>query len=426
MDLIINNPYFNELKDKRLNLLHEQNIEGIMLLEYELIPDYSTACPKCGSNIIIKYGTYTRKIRQKIFQHSESIIILKVHKFKCCQCSTIFSDKYKELSGESPITNTVKLHVLLDFKKDISVAEIARRNGISWQCAQNIFDTNIKIERFELDEVLCFDEFKNLKKTEGKYAFLMYAPMNDKVIDVLPTRRQDKLREYIIGIPPSERYRVKYIVTDMNESYRSIIKDFFPSATHVVDSFHYVRLVTKAFNDIRTQVQNSFSCLSWKYKMLKNNWRTLLMDTRKITCKELYNHKQKRKTSISEYLTDALTIDPRIDEAFSLLQDFYDFCKNTKYEEVDEAFDKIINLFNNSSLDKFREVAKTLVSWRKEISNSFIRFGDKRLNNGYIEGMNNLIKVIKRVAYGYRNFDNFRNRIMFIKNEEFPTKIKIK
>lgn len=55
-------------------------------------------------------------------------------------------------------------------------------------------------------------------------------------------------------------------------------------------------------------------------------------------------------------------------------------------------------------------------NWKKEIVNSFIRFGERKLHNGYIEGINNRIKVIKRIAFGYQNFTHFRNRIMYIIN----------
>ncbi|MBQ9520860.1 MAG: transposase [Acholeplasmatales bacterium] len=59
-----------------------------------------------------------------------------------------------------------------------------------------------------------------------------------------------------------------------------------------------------------------------------------------------------------------------------------------------------------------------------EVQHSFIRFGDKRRHNGYIEGINNKIKVIKRVSYGYTIFYHFRNRIMhIINNEKFTLKI---
>ena len=69
---------------------------------------------------------------------------------------------------------------------------------------------------------------------------------------------------------------------------------------------------------------------------------------------------------------------------------------------------KFINAASVSELDEFNSVLITLANWAKYILNSF----DCPYTNGYTEGMNNKIKVIKRNAYGFRNFENFRNRIL--------------
>ena len=75
-----------------------------------------------------------------------------------------------------------------------------------------------------------------------------------------------------------------------------------------------------------------------------------------------------------------------------------------------------------SNLEAFISLANTISSWQDEIVNSFIRFGDKRLNNGYLEGINNRIKVIKKIGYGYKNFYYFRNRLMYNINLNEPLK----
>ena len=60
------------------------------------------------------------------------------------------------------------------------------------------------------------------------------------------------------------------------------------------------------------------------------------------------------------------------------------------------------------SLPEFKELLHTFTNWREEILNYF----DYRITNGFVEGKNNRIKTIKRTAYGYRNLDNFRLRIL--------------
>ena len=59
-------------------------------------------------------------------------------------------------------------------------------------------------------------------------------------------------------------------------------------------------------------------------------------------------------------------------------------------------------------LPEFKQLVSTLSNWREEILNYF----DYRITNGFVEGKNNRIKTIKRMAYGYRNKSNFRLRIL--------------
>ncbi len=62
----------------------------------------------------------------------------------------------------------------------------------------------------------------------------------------------------------------------------------------------------------------------------------------------------------------------------------------------------------NDSLPEFKELLRILSHWREEILNYF----DYPITNGFVEGKNNRIKTIKRMAYGYHNMDNFRLRIL--------------
>ena len=69
---------------------------------------------------------------------------------------------------------------------------------------------------------------------------------------------------------------------------------------------------------------------------------------------------------------------------------------------------------SNSGIKRFEECSKTMVNWSVGILNSF----DCSYTNGFTEGCNNKIKVLKRNAYGYRNFNRFRNRILHIFNHD--------
>ena len=87
--------------------------------------------------------------------------------------------------------------------------------------------------------------------------------------------------------------------------------------------------------------------------------------------------------------------------------------KHGTYENAKEQLLAWIDLCKESNISEFIEASKTINNWIDYIVNSFI---DKRYSNGYTEGLNNKIKVIKRNGYGYRNFRFFRLRVLYILN----------
>ena len=99
-----------------------------------------------------------------------------------------------------------------------------------------------------------------------------------------------------------------------------------------------------------------------------------------------------------------------------MLQELYKIARYSSFENARENIlnwcDKIEN--SNFNLIEFKRVALTYKSWIKEIVNSFIidTITHKRLSNGFIEGKNNFCKVIKRIGFGYSDFDVFRYKII--------------
>ena len=417
-----NNPYFNEIREERLELIDSIEINNTIYLSYVLHSKDTLICPKCQSTQIIKYGKGTRKLKARILAHFKTNISVEVSKFKCNRCSTYFYDHFEDVETNCNISKNTILSVLQDLRSDLTIKYVAQKNSIDEKTVINIFEKYINIERLTLPSTICVDEFKNLKNEKGKYAFVIYSPTTQEIVDILPNRQQDKLIKYFSEIDYQERASVKYFIQDMNSSYFTIAKQFFPNATIVVDSFHYIECITKAFGDIRLRIQEKIKENRTKYNMLKKNWRLLTKQTRNIPLCEIYNYMRRRKTSPSNYLNDALSISEELAMAYDTLQDFYVEWENVKLETADEFMDRWINIFENHICEEYHGVASTFKHWRNEIINSFIRFGDKRLSNGPIEGINNKIKAIKKISYGYKNFELMRSRIMYIINKKINCK----
>ncbi len=106
-----------------------------------------------------------------------------------------------------------------------------------------------------------------------------------------------------------------------------------------------------------------------------------------------------------------------LEEAYSLLQNFYKFSNLTKHDEAEQKLLEWCDKVNTSEyqIPELKQVTLTYKSWKKEIVNSFIinPLTKSRITNGFIESKNNFCKVIKRVGFEYKNFDVFRAKILY-------------
>lgn len=117
----------------------------------------------------------------------------------------------------------------------------------------------------------------------------------------------------------------------------------------------------------------------------------------------------------SELLNKILSISPDLKKVYNLKEEFLDIINHATYEIVDEQLIVWINKCVASEIEEFIEAAGTISRWREYIVNSFI---DEKYSNGFTEGINNKIKVIKRNGFGYRSFKLLRARILYIFNKK--------
>lgn len=110
---------------------------------------------------------------------------------------------------------------------------------------------------------------------------------------------------------------------------------------------------------------------------------------------------------------EILSINEDIHNAYLLKELFLDVVHSSTYEYAESEFKEWIETVRSYKIPEMIESSKTIENWLEYIANSFI---DKRFSNGFTEGLNNKIKVIKRVGYGYKNFDFFRLRLLYILN----------
>lgn len=348
-------------------------------------------CTFCGAvtNKVHDYRTSILKDSPLLGKHT--FLHYKKRRYHCPACNHHFNESFNLLPKHCRITNRLgflAIHLLRDLQ---NVSSVARQTGIS---SSTIFRRmeDIKYPKpTTLPKVLSIDEFKGNAGGQ-KFQAILTDPKKHRVFDILPSRTQAQVSSYLRGFP--NRKEVEYFIMDMNYVYRDIAETYFPNATIVIDKFHVVRYVTWALENVRKRIQKDMHPSRRKY--FKRSRRILL------------SHYNKLSKENKDALEVMLSMSYDLAQAYYLKELFYDFISSSSKDEALPKLKKFILSAQVSSLSEFKPCLTMLANWSKYILNVF----ECPYSNGFTEGTNNKIKVIKRNAYGYRNFENFRNRIL--------------
>lgn len=384
------------LKIQEVSVKKVEKIENSLIFELETKVKTHT-CPSCNQK--------TSKIhdyRYQMIQHgmfNDTTIYLNLHKrrYVCPHCGKRFYENYDFVQKYFRKSNELFKKIILDLKKIKNFKTVASDNHVS-------IDTVIRFMKYEiflrnkfaqitiLPKHIGIDEFKG--NCGKKYLFHIYDLDTHKTVDIVKGKSYDILENYFSKI--SNKNDISIVSMDMCLSFKRVIQDKFPNAKIVADCFHFTRVVLNCLDELRLNIWRDSKGIDKKYfKGLKHS----LM-------KDVANASEKDK----EKLLYAFELSPILKYAYNLKNEFLNIKKATTFEEKEKLFRKWLYDAETSTIKEFKACIKTFRDWHKYISNYF----KYNYSNGPTEGKNNLIKVLKRIAFGFRNFDNFRMRILLI------------
>jgi len=361
---------------------------------YIEMPRKVHTCPSCGCGTDQIHDYRNQRIKDISAYGRYTILHLRKRRYTCPVCNKHFYESIPFLPKYHRLTNRLSAWIVNEFRKVHSMSDIAERNNVSGTTAARIFD-NINYPKPSLTETLSFDEFRGNADGE-KFQFIMTDPKNKRVLDILPTRKAEDLYGYFSQF--SDKNKVKYVVIDMSKDYRYLAHTCFPQATLVADKYHVVRQTIWAFENVRKQEQQRFGDSRRKY----------FKRSRKLLLKRPENLSEMEK----EQVAAMLSVSDRLRYAYALKNEFFKVMDSKDSLEARKrlgVWNMMAQGYRNE-LPEFTGCFNTYTNWQKEILNSF----NCPYTNGYTEGVNNKIKVLKRNAFGVRNFERFRNRILHI------------
>jgi len=242
----------------------------------------------------------------------------------------------------------------------------------------------------ETPEFIGLDEFSVRRRR--LYHTAICNLVEGEVMEVVEGQGRQKVEEYLDKLPQPER--VKGVAMNMHEPLGQVVQMCLPQAKVVVDKFYLIRHINGALDKVRGRLQGGSE--RGKRRDLFKSRYTLLKGTERLADWE--------KTRLNQLFYRY----PELGRAWMLKESFRAWYRETDRSRAFERLGLLEERIQGDSLPEFKELLHTFTNWREEILNYF----DYRITNGFVQGKNNRIKAMKRMAYGYRNMDNFRLRIL--------------
>ena len=376
----------NFLRIKDQNILITDEFDRGTHLELHGHLDYTAPkCPSCKGQMAKYDFQKASKIPYLETAGYPLLIRLRKRRFKCKEC------------GKMAVAVNQKIAQLLI--ENQAMTHIAHRLSISTSSViRKLNEFKFETDWNTLPEVMSWDEYAFKKR---KMSFIAQDFNSLKVITILDGRTQATIRNHFLRYPRKVRNQVKVITMDMFSSYYKLARQLFPNAKIVLDLFHIVQHLSRAMNRLRIQIMNQFDRTSQEYRALKRYWKLIKQDSRKLSDKRFYRPMFRMHLTNKEILEKLLSYSDELRKHYELYQLLLFHFQEKNSDHFFDLIEQEIAIVNPI----FQTVLKTFLKDKDKVLNAM----ELPYSNAKLEATNNLIKVIKRNAFGFRKMKTLKN-----------------
>lgn len=338
----------------------------------------------CGRSMNIK--DYKKvHIKDTNYGSKKVIIHVKKQRYICPCCKKKETSKLDFVKEKCSISKNILEDLIWHLKKTKSFKLIGEELGISLSTVMRYFKKLKISEAKKSTQVIHLDEFKGNADNE-KYQLAVYNGERE-LLTILKDRKSSTIRAYLESLEE----KPEKVVIDLFMQFRNVVKTTLPNAKIIADKYHYVRQAEWMIRDIRIRLYNQ----DIKYKELKKYWKLLSKNPLELSAKQKKRLEKLRK------------LNKEFSESYEYKIRFYELLKVSKLEEFKVGLEELIEALSKSGIKECMYLSKTYRNWYLEIVNSF----ESKIDNGFVEGYNNKIKVIKRVSYEIKSFEILKKLI---------------
>lgn len=372
-----------------------EQVSLAVFLKCSVILPKDLSCPDCQCQRLRTKAYVVRELKHAFWTHKLVYLHIKVPKLNCLQCGRYFMAKIPGVLPKKRATENFRKEVFHLHHGGLTQKHLSITHRIGQATVERWYQDFVAYRVKELDgrdcpTVLGIDEHFFTRK-QG-YATTFVDLKNHKVFDVVLGRSEASLKAFLERLPG--RNRVRVVVMDLSETYRSIVKKYFPNAMIVADRFHVIRVLNyhflKLWQNLDPEGRKDRGLLSL---MRRHPWKL----------------KPEQIPKLEKYFTEV----PGLKEVYEFKQGLTQILlkKHLNHQEAKDLIPQFLWHLNeclSSPWEALQTFGKTLKSWMEPI----VRMWRFTKNNGITEGLHNKMEMISRRAFGFRNFKNYRLRVI--------------
>jgi transposase len=364
-----------------------------------------TKCRKCGRRITKGHGHDDEiMLRHLSILDRKTFIRIRPARYKClhCQGKPTTTQKLSWYVQRSPHTKVYDEHLLCELINS-TVEDVSLKEAVGYEAVMGMIDRYINhrvnwktITRLD---VIGLDEI-SLKKGHKDFVTIVTGRQGERlrILGVLKDRKKATVKQFLERIPLRVRKQVMAVCSDMYEGFVNAVKEVFGDAIIIIDRFHVAKLYRGAVDTLRKQElkrlkralpDEDYQKLKGVMWMLRKNPEKLHAEEQK-TLAFLFKHSPALKLA-SAFMNE-------LTEIFE-----QDLSKRQAQHKI-QVWKKRVK---RSGVSCFNTFLSTLTTYLHEMTNYFVH----RQTSGFVEGLNNKIKVIKRRCYGIFNVNHLYQRI---------------
>ena len=372
-------------------VVREEETEEQVTVEIEYRAE-DASCPRCGRRTPKVHSTRCQRKRDRRLWDKPVYLVLRKRRFRCVGCRKVFTEPDPVCGARRRSSRRFRGH-LGEEALHQTIRHIARKEGVGEGLVRRCVTEEASrlleaTEKPSPARILGLDEF-SIKRGQVYDTAIMDIE-GRQVLGVVSGHRQREVQEFLERLRAPEQVRV--VVMDMHEPFRQAVEMCLPQARVVVDKFHVLMHVNRALNQVRSRCQP------------QRGKKGELFRARYLLLKAVERLTEEERTR----LLNLLAHHPVLRQSWALKEAFRLWYRSPTRVLAEGRLALWEEEVRQHGPAPFHALFSMLRTWRKEILNYF----DHRYTNGFVEGKNNRIKVIKRMAYGYRNNANFRQRIL--------------